>query len=152
MNVPAENQVDRAVRRQLLRDPDRVRMRQEDLRVKRVLVIDDDSISVMIAQKILSKVRNCEVVTASDGDEGRKKLSESRFDLILVDIWLPGESGIDILGEIREKYLTPVICMSGDKDLETFVKAVNAGAVDFITKPFVPSVLQEMVSYILEDA
>ena len=81
-----------------------------------------------------------------------KKLSESRFDLILVDIWLPGESGIDILGEIREKYLTPVICMSGDKDLETFVKAVNAGAVDFITKPFVPSVLQEMVSYILEDA
>ena len=128
------------------------RMRQEDLRVKRVLVIDDDSISVMIAQKILSKVRNCEVVTASDGDEGRKKLSESRFDLILVDIWLPGESGIDILGEIREKYLTPVICMSGDKDLETFVKAVNAGAVDFITKPFVPSVLQEMVSYILEDA
>lgn len=128
------------------------RMRQEDLRVKRVLVIDDDSISVMIAQKILSKVRNCEVVTASDGDEGRKKLSESRFDLILVDIWLPGESGIDILGEIRGKYLTPVICMSGDKDLETFVKAVNAGAVDFITKPFVPSVLQEMVSYILEDA
>ena len=74
--------------------------------------------------------------SAFSGTEGRLRLSMEGFDLVLLDLMLPGLSGEDFLREIRKDHLLPVIVVSAKVALEDKVEALSLGADDYITKPF----------------
>lgn len=101
-----------------------------------VLVIDDEPDIRELVQEILED-EGYEVSVAADATTAREQRRLRRPDLILLDIWMPGEDGISLLKEWREsgRMPCPVIIMSGHGTVETAVEATRLGAYDFIEKP-----------------
>jgi len=102
---------------------------------KNVLLIDDEA-SIL---KTLSNVLIDEgylVLTASSGAQGLELLKSTKVDMVLLDIWMPGQDGIEVLKQIKTDYPEQlVVMMSGHGNIETAVKATKYGAYDFIEKP-----------------
>jgi len=93
-----------------------------------------------------------DVHLAGNGKEGISKFKEKRFDLVLTDLKLPFQSGLDVLAAVKENNpLVPVIVMTAFGSIETAVKAVKDGAYDFITKPFEPEHLLLTIKKALEN-
>lgn len=102
----------------------------------RVLVIDDEE-SIRDLLKDFLENRGLEVVTASNGETGLSLLKEDKFDLFLLDLMMPGISGLDVLREITaEKIEIPSIVITAHATVQTAVEAMKLGAFDYITKPF----------------
>jgi DNA-binding response OmpR family regulator len=116
---------------------------------KRVLCVEDEEDTRLMITSLLGLI-NCEVVTAQTLDEARRRLSVERFDLYLLDNWLPGGSGIDLCREIRKvDATTPIIFYSGagyDSDLQ---EAMDAGAQAYLVKPSDIAKLMETVKIFL---
>ena len=102
--------------------------------IKILIVEDDPEISKML-QTLLTK-NHYEVESAFSGTEAILLLKEESFDLILLDLMLPGLSGKEVLIKISEQFETPVICVSAKDDLNTKIEFIQSGADDYITKPF----------------
>lgn len=116
-----------------------------------VLVVDDDSSNLMLAQKILGG--RYRVAAANSGVVAFKYLEKNRPNLILLDINMPEMSGFEAIEKLKndEAYSSiPVIFLTADKSTETETKCFQAGAVDFVGKPFVPEVLMSRVKKTLE--
>src|SRR4051812_1884078 len=102
---------------------------------EKVLVVDDESGVRSSLSGILGD-EGYAVETAETGEAGLAALEARRFDLILLDVWLPGMDGLATLGRIREVDPdVPVVVISGHGNIETAVKAVRLGAQDFVEKP-----------------
>ncbi len=102
----------------------------------RILVIDDEE-SIRDLLKDFLDTKGLEVVTASDGETGLALLKEDKFDLFLLDLMMPGISGLDVLRETSsEKIDTPSIVITAHATVQTAVEAMKLGAFDYITKPF----------------
>ncbi|HON23170.1 MAG TPA: response regulator, partial [Syntrophales bacterium] len=102
---------------------------------KTILIVDDEE---TICQSLSGILRDegYETVTAGSGEEALKIIEEEMPNLVLLDIWLPGMDGIEVLKIIRSEYpQIRVIMMSGHGTIETAVKATKLGAYDFIEKP-----------------
>ena len=92
------------------------------------------------------------VTWAGNGKEGISKFKEKRFDLVLTDLKLPFQSGLDVLAAVKESQpMVPVVVMTAFGTIETAVKAVKDGAYDFITKPFEPEHLLLIVKKAVEN-
>ncbi|RDU37204.1 DNA-binding response regulator [Neobacillus piezotolerans] len=102
---------------------------------KRILIIEDDQEISRLLSVILARSR-MEPVAAYSGTEGLLQLQTNTFDLILLDLMLPGKSGEELIKEIREKSSIPIIVISAKVDLENKVNVLKMGADDYITKPF----------------
>lgn len=101
-----------------------------------ILVIDDEPDLLERLTSILTRERYT-VVTASDGQEGLKKLWDDRYDLILLDIMLPHIDGLEVLTELRAAGIqTPVLMLTAKSDIGDKVKGLNLGADDYLAKPF----------------
>lgn len=101
----------------------------------KVLVVDDEKNLTSLFKRILSEKGN-EVSTANNIREALKGLDDGPLDLVFCDIVLGGESGIDLLREIKERGLKcPVIMITGAPSVESASEAVRLGAFDYITKP-----------------
>lgn len=100
-----------------------------------LLIIEDDNDINRLLQHILQKA-GYETDTAFSGTEGRLLLSLKNYDLVLLDLMLPGISGEELLIELREKHHMPVIILSAKGSLEDKVNVLGLGADDYITKPF----------------
>ena len=102
----------------------------------RILVIDDEeSIRELLKDFLVSK--GIEVVTASDGESGINLLKEEKFDLFLLDLMMPGMSGLDVLQEAAsEKINVTSVVITAHATVQTAVEAMRLGAFDYITKPF----------------
>jgi len=115
----------------------------------KVLIVDDDT----SIRKLLSKVITCNElvpVTVSSGEEAIKLVKDSKFQLILLDIMLPGIDGFQVLKQIR--YLgikTPVIIISGKTDDYDALYGLDLGADNYIYKPFNPIVLGAKVKALI---
>lgn len=108
-----------------------------------ILVIDDDTTNLRMASKILSEEK-LRVSCLKSGEEAVKFLQNNKPDLILLDVHMPGMDGFDTIAQIRANSETsniPVIFLTADEDSETETRGLDAGAMDFIKKPFVPEVL-----------
>ena len=100
-----------------------------------ILAVDDEATILKSLSGILSD-EGFEVLTASNGYEALKIITEESPDLVLLDIWMPGIDGIETLQEIkRTNPFLQVIIISGHGTIETAVKATKLGAYDFIEKP-----------------
>ena len=115
-----------------------------------ILVIEDkESMAQMLRQALRGEGH--EVIVARDGREGIQKFKESKLDLVVTDLRLPHKSGLEVLESVKEQNpLVPVIMMTAYGTIETAVKAVKAGAYDFITKPFDPDHLVHLINKALE--
>ena len=117
-----------------------------------ILVVDDDTSNLKMANRILSG-ENLRVSCLKSREDATKFLQENRPDLILLDVHMPGMNGFDTIAAIRENKETadiPVIFLTADDDSNTEKKGLEAGAMDFIKKPFVPEVLLLRVRHTIE--
>lgn len=105
----------------------------------KILLIEDDKDIRNIIVKYFSK-RNIEVIEAMDGFIGLSKIDDS-IDLVLLDIMMPGIDGLEVCFRIRQDYQCPIVFISALSEEETQLKAFELGADDYISKPFLPSVL-----------
>lgn len=101
----------------------------------RVLVIDDEP-QILRALRINLSVRGYEVLTAETGAQALKVAAEHKPDVVVLDLGLPDMSGIDVLEGLRGWLTAPVIVLSARTDSSDKVEALDAGADDYVTKPF----------------
>ena len=100
-----------------------------------ILIIDDEKDNTEIIKDILEDV-NYSTMLARSAAEAKVILAANHFDLILMDVWMPGQDGISLLSEWHsEGFDTPVVMMSGHAEPSDIVKAMKLGAVDFLKKP-----------------
>lgn len=119
---------------------------------KKVLVVDDEPSIVKLVQVKLVK-EGFEVVTAFNGQEALEKARNERPDLILLDVMMPKMSGHDVCAELKKDTTLkniPVIMLTAVGEFEQQLKGLEIGAVEYITKPFNPKQLVELIRYLLE--
>jgi two-component system KDP operon response regulator KdpE len=100
-----------------------------------VLVIDDEP-QILRALRINLSVRGYDVITASSGAAALRAAAERRPDVVVLDLGLPDMSGIDVLAGLRGWMTAPVVVLSARTDPSQKVEALDAGADDYVTKPF----------------
>jgi len=114
-----------------------------------ILIIDDEKDNTEIIKDILEDV-NYSTMLARSAAEAKVVLAANHLDLILMDVWMPGQDGISLLSEWHsEGFDTPVVMMSGHAEPSDIVKAMKLGAVDFLKKPlhdFLPILRNIMTS------
>ena len=119
--------------------------------MKHILVVDDDSMNCVLAKHVLCQ--NYQVSTVYSGMEALDFLEEQIPNLILMDIDMPQMGGIEVTRRIKENEKwakIPIVFLTADSDPTTEVECLKLGADDFLTKPFVPMVMNSRVSRILE--
>ncbi len=117
----------------------------------KVLVVEDDAPNLQLLVRLLKR-ESYEVQTATDGETALALIAERPPDLALLDVRLPGIDGFEVCRKIKTSpttRLTPVILVTGYGDREHRICGINAGADDFLTKPFDPEELQARVGSLL---
>ena len=102
---------------------------------KRILIVEDEE-SIADLEKDYLELSGFEVEVANDGEIGLKKGLEGEFDLIILDLMLPGVDGFEICRQIRSQKNTPIIMVSAKKDDIDKIRGLGLGADDYIMKPF----------------
>ena len=113
-----------------------------------ILIIDDDDKIRKLLKSFLID-NNFLVSTASNAEEAKEVLRYIRFDLIVVDIMMPGQNGYDLTMEIREKSLVPIIHLTAMGEINDRVHGLEIGADDYLGKPFEPKELLLRINNIL---
>ena len=101
----------------------------------RVLVVDDEP-QILRALRINLRVRNYEVDTAATGTEALEMAGRHPPDLVVLDLGLPDLSGLEVIAGLRGWTSVPIVVLSGRADSADKVEALDAGADDYVTKPF----------------
>lgn len=115
----------------------------------RVLVVDDSKIAYLAVKNTLER-EGIEVLWARDGAEALNRMKAEKVDLVFVDVFLPGENGVDLIRQMRSLFPNvPVAVLSSYVDKELILSAVKAGAIDYILKPFKREYLLERVKRII---
>jgi putative nucleotidyltransferase with HDIG domain len=117
----------------------KVKVREDIINRGRVLIVDDEPAVLRTLERIVCRIpREC--FLASNAKEARSILKEERFDLILCDLRMPGESGMDLIRHVLSAYPdTAVIMISGADDPDVARTALEIGAYGYMIKPFKPS-------------
>ena len=114
-----------------------------------ILVVDDDEAIRDTLYELLSEHHLCQ--TAQSAEQALARLEVDRYDVVLTDISMPGLSGLELLGHVRQKYPeTPVIIISGISDQEHAQGLIRLGAFEFLLKPFRLEVVVKTVKRALE--
>ena len=118
--------------------------------MSRILIVDDDRITRHVAQKVLADA-GFSISIASDGLEALKALDGEPFDLLLLDVWMPRMTGLDLLAKLRTHTARPrVVVMTSDDTPETLLTAVRDQAFMYVHKPVEPAKLLETVRAALQ--
>ena len=113
-----------------------------------ILVVDDDDGIRNLVKKFLNE-KNFLVNTASSAEEAQKKIAIIKFDLIILDIMMPGKSGLEFLNENKSFIDTPVILLTAKGEPKERVEGLESGADDYLPKPFEPQELLLRIKNIL---
>ena len=100
-----------------------------------ILVVDDDNRIRGLIKEYLGD-NDFIVSTASNADEAKKKLGFSKFNLLVLDVMMPGQDGYSLVKELKEKICPPIILLTAKGEVENRVKGLELGADDYIVKPF----------------
>jgi two-component system KDP operon response regulator KdpE len=103
--------------------------------MSRILVVDDEP-QILRALRINLGAREHTVITAASGAEALKAARDEHPDLVVLDLGLPDVDGVDVIRALRRWTPVPIIVLSGRKDSRDKVHALDAGADDYVTKPF----------------
>lgn len=108
--------------------------------MKKILVIEDD-ISIAELERDYLEINGFEAELEQRGDKGLLKALNAEYDLIILDLMLPGMDGFEICRQIRIKKNTPILMVSAKKEDIDKIRALGLGADDYVTKPFSPGEL-----------
>lgn len=108
--------------------------------MSRILIIEDEEAIAEIEKDYL-ELSDFEVVIEEDGEKGLEKALNEDFDLILLDVMLPGKDGFEICKEVRKTKKIPILMVSAKKDDIDKIRGLGLGADDYLSKPFSPSEL-----------
>lgn len=117
-----------------------------------LLVVDDNEMNRDVLTRRLSRLGH-QISLAEDGDEALAKIRAVSYDLVLLDIMMPKVSGYEVLEQVKADPATrgtPVIVISAIDELESVVRCIEAGAEDYLFKPFNPVLLKARVTATLE--
>jgi signal transduction histidine kinase len=117
-----------------------------------LLVVDDDAANREVLSRRLQR-QGHDVRSASNGCEAMRILGEATFDLVLLDIMMPEMDGYEVLGHLKADSRLqniPVIMISALNELQSVVRCIEAGAEDYLTKPFNPTLLKARIGACLE--
>jgi two-component system, OmpR family, phosphate regulon sensor histidine kinase PhoR len=116
----------------------------------RVLVVDDEVRIQEACHRLLTQ-EGCDVELAENGIKGLKMIEEKHFDIILLDLMMPGMSGLEVLSDVKSRHPdTVVIIITGYATLEHSIETMKKGAFDFLSKPFSPQELRIVISKAIE--
>ena len=116
-----------------------------------ILVVDDDTRLRELLQRYLAE-QGFRVTTAGDAGEARDFLRSLAFDLLVLDIMMPGESGLDLLRALREEQRVPVLLLTAMDEVENRIEGFESGADDYLSKPFEPRELLLRINAVLRRA
>ena len=111
------------------------------------MVDDDDRIRELVKQYL--EENNFLVTSAKDALDARKKLEIVKFDILILDIMMPGESGLALTKEVKKKDSTPIILLTAKGETQDRIKGLELGADDYLGKPFEPKELLLRIKNIL---
>jgi two-component system, OmpR family, phosphate regulon response regulator OmpR len=117
-------------------------------RVAHVLVVDDDARIRALLQKYLDR-NGFWVTGARDAAHARRLLDGLEFDLIVLDVMMPGESGLALTASLRETLATPILLLTARGEADDRIEGLEAGADDYLAKPFEPRELLLRINAIL---
>ena len=113
-----------------------------------LLIVDDDERIRSLLQKFL--MRNGFLVTAArSAEHARRVLAGLDFDLIVLDVMMPGEDGLSLCRSLRETHATPILLLTAKGETENRIEGLEAGADDYLAKPFEPKELLLRINAIL---
>lgn len=120
--------------------------------VKQVILIVDDEEGLREGLSRLLEGEGYAVLAAETGEEALQVLQQSHIDLVLTDMRMPGMDGIELLKKIRERHgELGVIILTGYGQIESYIEAMNFGAIEYVSKPFKVNELKFIVSKVLSD-
>ncbi len=125
-------------------------MKQIESMHRRILVVDDDTMNNKLIAHIMRDEPMYEIVAVTSGQEALDILDEQNFDMILLDVWMPDMNGLETLKRIRVKHQMPVVLISGDKTLDISADLAELGCDEYITKPFLPLLIKEVIHTMTE--
>ncbi len=114
-----------------------------------ILIIDDDRRIRDLLSRFLSE-NDFRISVASNAADARRKLTGLAFDLLIVDVMMPGETGVEFTQVLREKMDVPILMLTALSETEARIKGLEAGADDYLPKPFDPRELLLRVNAILK--
>ena len=113
-----------------------------------ILVVDDDDGIRELVKKYLSE-NNFLITTANSAEDAKEKISIIKFDLIVLDIMMPGKSGLEFTSENKDNINTPIILLTAKGESNERVEGLEVGADDYVPKPFDPKELVLRIKNIL---
>lgn len=119
--------------------------------MKSILVVDDDTrLRDLLSEFLVAE--GYEIVAAENAEEARKKLEKGRFDMMIVDVMMPGEDGVSLTHSIRKENAIPILMLTAMGEVDDRIKGLESGADDYLTKPFEPRELLLRIESILRRA
>ncbi len=116
--------------------------------LNRILVVDDDSDVRWMIRRYLEK-HDFDVETARDGTQMREILTSQDFDLVILDVTMPGEDGLSLARFLRENYEVGIVMVTAASEVVDRVLGLEMGADDYVTKPFEPRELLARIKSVL---
>jgi two-component system phosphate regulon response regulator OmpR len=116
-----------------------------------ILVVDDDRRIRDLTARFLSE-QGFNVVTANDAADARDKMKSLAFDLLVLDIMMPGENGLELTQSLRAESDVPILLLTARSETEDRITGLETGADDYLTKPFEPKELVLRIQSILKRA
>ncbi len=107
---------------------------------KHILIVDDDNRIRELLKEYLRE-NNYIVSTSENAENAKIKLTHFKFDLIVLDVMMPGQSGYDLTRELKKNIEIPIILLTAKGEVENRIKGLELGADDYISKPFEPKEL-----------
>ena len=114
-----------------------------------ILVVDDDDRIRELVKQYLNENKFL-VTTAKDALDAKRKIEIVKFDIIILDIMMPGESGLSLTQEVKKNNPTPIILLTAKGEVEDRIEGLELGADDYLGKPFEPKELLLRIKNILE--
>ena len=118
------------------------------VKIPHILVVDDDDRIRNLLKEYLND-NNFMISTAQDANDAKIKLKHFKYDLIVLDVMMPGQDGYSLTKEIRTKNNQPIILLTAKGEVENRIKGLEFGADDYISKPFEPKELLLRVKNII---
>ena len=116
---------------------------------KHILVVDDDNRIRDLLKEYLNDNKYI-VSTADNADNAKIKLDQFKFDLLVLDVMMPGQNGYDLTKEIKEKINVPIILLTAKGEVENRIKGLELGVDDYLGKPFEPKELLLRINNVIK--
>lgn len=116
----------------------------------KILIVDDDPI-VLDSCRLVLEAEGFDVFAVPSAKKALEAMKNDHFDLLLIDVKMPGYDGMYLMGKVRERWpKTPMVVMSGYPTSETIADGMKMGAAKFIAKPFTPDELLETARQVIQ--